>query len=60
MTKGNKNVLKSSSENLHKFWDLNKNKKYQAKHNIKCYKCDADINDEIYCKDCLEGIHNND
>lgn len=32
----------------------------EAKHNIKCYKCDADINDEIYCKDCLEGMHSND
>ena len=34
MTKGNKNVLKSSSENLHKFWDLNKNKKYQKAENV--------------------------
>lgn len=30
----------------------------KAKHNIKCYKCDADISGEIYCTDCLKEIDN--
>lgn len=59
MTKGNKNILKLKSENLNKFWDLNKLRKLQNSENAtRTYELMSNIAKEIIANNDIDESYN--